>query len=83
MKQSADMEVIASNKGAAEVCYGGFMYTSRLPKKQTLFCKGSLKNSLDMTDPNDLVGHNHLPDVTEVSLAKARNTTGACWPGSR
>jgi hypothetical protein len=56
---------------------------SRLPEQQTLFCKGSLKTSLDMTDPDDLVGHNHLPDVTEVSLAKARNTTGACWPGSR
>lgn len=77
------MEVIASNKGGMKLCFGGYMYTKQVSKpnhvrwrcvKRTLRCKGSLTTTLEVTNPVPVNEHNHLPDATDISVAKARNS---------
>ena len=76
------MELIASNKGGMKLSFGGYMYTKQVSKpnhvrwrcvKRTLRCKGSLTTTLEITNPVPVNEHNHLPNATDISVAKTRN----------
>ena len=76
------MELIASNKAGIKLCFGGYMYTKQVSKpnhvrwrcvKRTLRCKGSLTTTLEITNPVPVNEHNHLPNATDISVAKTRN----------
>ena len=75
------MELIASNKGGMKLSFGGYMYTKQVSKpnhvrwrcvKRTLRCKGSLTTTLEITNPVPVNEHNHLPNATDISVAKTR-----------
>ena len=74
------MEVIRSNKGGQKILLDGYMYTKKSTRKaciwwscvcsRTLQCKGSLKTSLTVEDPEIGATHNHDPSPATTEVAK-------------
>ena len=77
------MEVIRSNKGGQKILLDGYMYTKKSTRKaciwwncvcsRTLQCKGSLKTSLTVEDPEIGATHNHDPSPATTEVAKAKD----------
>ncbi|XP_041466621.1 uncharacterized protein LOC121417108 [Lytechinus variegatus] len=75
------MEVLNSNKGRVKIIFQGNMYTKHYEGKDSINwrcvrraygCKGTMKTSLNQTQPRPGNDHNHDIDQVGAEIAKAR-----------